>query len=256
MKIFNKLKSIVENEITNKTDISQLISKKIKSNSDSNQKFSSTKNVSPAIDKTEYAASDFIAPPKPDGAPDNWEYRMPTAEDKRYTDSFKTDEDLKLREILLFVWWVRTKKIKDYDTDGPIYFSYNYDIDFRITSQKLFDLNYLQIINDGKVTKTESGQALFDKYKDIWLVHRASLILDQAFSYSKKEILNVISKNNYIQDLNTLQAVSKHLNYEIDTFNSHDNYLGITLMDIETSINDLSTLIAKLKESSTTDNQK
>lgn len=244
MGFFDKLKDIVQEEITNQT-VTQKINDRISSFSEVINDFNKS-DKSPIIDEPERATSDFIAPPKPEDAPDDWSYRMPTPEDKRYTDEFKTDEGLKLREILLFVWWVRTKKPKDYNIDGPIYFSYNYDVDFRKTSQELFELGYMVRTENDKVVKTESGQALFDKYQSLWSIHTSYLNLDTSFSYSENDVSATINDHKYKRELNTLESVLSFFNAQVESFQSEDNFLEVELSDLETSVNDLSTVISNL----------
>lgn len=244
MGFFDKLKDIVQEEITNQT-VTQKINDKISSFSEVINDFNKS-DKSPIIDEPERATSDFIAPPKPENAPDDWSYRMPTPEDKRYTDEFKTDEGLKLREILLFVWWVRTKKPKDYNIDGPIYFSYNYDVDFRKVSQKLFDLGYMVRTEDDKVVKTESGKILFDKYQSLWSIHTTHLNLDEAFSYSDSDITAAINDHKYKREIAILESNVIHLEFLVQHFLSDDDPLDVDLSDLKIASDDVSTIISNL----------
>lgn len=90
----------------------------------------------------------------------------------KYNDRFKTDEKLKLRELLLFVWWGKTKNGRKSDVTIPKYFFLDYNLNAQKLTRLFRDKKWL--IDDNDKTKlSDQGRIIFEKYKTLWEIHSA-----------------------------------------------------------------------------------
>lgn len=88
-----------------------------------------------------------------------------------YNDSYQTEEGYKLRELLLFVWWVKIKKGRNLDTNIPRYFYDRYHINPNTTTNKFLEDNFIEIDENNIVRLTDKGKEIQSKYKDLWAIH-------------------------------------------------------------------------------------
>ncbi|QYU58771.1 hypothetical protein K1728_05065 [Weissella confusa] len=133
----------------------------------------------------------------------NIEYNV--THEKRYTDEVKLSEGYKLREMLFLIWWGKIKKGRSIDTRIPQYFSYEYDIDSKITTAKFFNDNLLVTDTENVVRYSPKGMELAKKYQDLWEIHRIQSFseitnLDKHWPKWDKEKFQLQDKVNFLND--------------------------------------------------------
>lgn len=88
----------------------------------------------------------------------------------KYNDSYITQEGYKLRELLLLVWWGRTKTGRKSTITIPKYFFFTYNLNAEKLTKQFKEKGLL--IDDGeKTVLTEEGRKISDKYIDLWDIH-------------------------------------------------------------------------------------
>ena len=88
----------------------------------------------------------------------------------KYNDKFITSEGYSLRELLLLVWWVKTKSGRKSTVSIPKYFFSDYNLNAEKLTRK-FKLDGL-IFDEGERTLlTEEGRKIADKYLPLWEIH-------------------------------------------------------------------------------------
>ena len=90
----------------------------------------------------------------------------------KYNDKFITQEGYPLRELLLLVWWGRTKSERKSTISIPQYFFYDYNLNAEKITKKFKD-KALLYDDDDKTLLTEEGKAIADKYSSLWEIHSA-----------------------------------------------------------------------------------
>lgn len=88
-----------------------------------------------------------------------------------YTDSYKTNEGYKLREMLLLVWWGKIKKGRASNAKVPRYFYDRYHINPNNVTKQFFIDNLIYVDSDNIVRFTDRGKTIFQKYQDLWEIH-------------------------------------------------------------------------------------
>lgn len=143
----------------------------------------------------------------------NWNY-------PKYTDEFKTKEGFKLRELLLFVWWGKTKNGRSSTANIPKYFFETYNLNTIRLTEKFKKLGWL-VEKDNKIILTENGKEIYNKYKDLWDIHsfkKIPMCLDEDFkNYDKVQFII----NFYKTMIEFLKAESVHHSRMIQYFNEH-----------------------------------
>lgn len=114
---------------------------------------------------------------------------------KRYSDKYKTDEGYKLREIFLLVWWGRIKKGRQLNVAKPKYFIYDYNINVDKVTNKFISDKILVVNEDNIVKLTEAGHDIYNKYLELWNMHRNGANLDSEF-IGWNEIDYIVKQNN------------------------------------------------------------
>lgn len=87
-----------------------------------------------------------------------------------YDDTFITQEGYKLRELLLLIWWGKTKNGRKSTASIPKYFFYTYNLNAEKLTRE-FKSSGLLIDIDEKTVLSEKGKNLFSKYKQLWEIH-------------------------------------------------------------------------------------
>lgn len=88
----------------------------------------------------------------------------------KYDDSFTTKENYKLRELLLLVWWGKTKNGRKSTATIPKYFFNDYNLNAeKITAA--FKTEGLIVDVDNKILLTQKGKDVYSKYKALWEIH-------------------------------------------------------------------------------------
>ena len=90
----------------------------------------------------------------------------------KYNDRFITPEGYPLRELLLLVWWGKTKSGRKSTISIPQYFFYDYNLNAEKITRKFKDKSLLYD-DDGKTLLTEEGKVIADKYSSLWEIHSA-----------------------------------------------------------------------------------
>lgn len=88
----------------------------------------------------------------------------------KYNDEFVTDEGYSLRELLLLVWWGKTKSGRKSTVTIPKYFFSSYNLNAeKLTRQ--FKENDLICDHNGRIILTDEGKIIVDKYSSLWEIH-------------------------------------------------------------------------------------
>ncbi|MDY5636629.1 MAG: hypothetical protein SPF57_09955 [Streptococcus orisratti] len=126
-----------------------------------------------------------------------------------YNDSFQTPEGYKLRELLLLVWWGKTKKGREIDANIPKYFYDRYKINPNKVTKMFFSDSLIELV-DGRVKLTDRGRELYQQYQSLWDIHSQKGFygnLDNDFpTWDTKTFL--IVKNT--QKVNYLKAMARY----------------------------------------------
>ena len=108
----------------------------------------------------------------------------------KYSDTYQTGTPYNLRELLLLVWWGNTKNGRKSSVNIPKYFFYDYNLDAQMITRSFFE-NKLLIEENDKITLTENGRRLFDRFYPLWEIHSVKnypMNLDENFpGWNKKE---------------------------------------------------------------------
>lgn len=152
----------------------------------------------------------------------------------KYDDSFITDENYKLRELLLLVWWEKPRNGRKSTVTIPKYFFNSYNLNAEKLTNK-FKSDGLLIDVDGKTLLTEKGQIIYDKYKSLWEIHAVKEYptnLDIDFLSWNKERFEL---KLYQMKLAYYKAYANHCKEMIDFFNSLN--APSTAQDVHNQIN-------------------
>lgn len=90
---------------------------------------------------------------------------------EKYSDDFQTDEGYKLRELLVLVWWGRSKKGRLFNTNKPKYFLYDYKINIDDLTKRFLDDGFLFVDDKNYIRFTETGAKILKKYSVLWDIH-------------------------------------------------------------------------------------
>ena len=88
----------------------------------------------------------------------------------KYNDKFITSEGYSLRELLLLVWWGKTKSGRKSTVSIPKYFFSDYNLNAEKLTRK-FKLDGLIFDEGEKTLLTEEGRKIADKYLPLWEIH-------------------------------------------------------------------------------------
>ena len=140
----------------------------------------------------------------------------------KFTDQFKTKEGLRLRELLLLVWWGNTKNGRSSTTRIPKYFFETYNLDTVRLTMKFKRLGWLAEEKD-KIVLTDKGSEIYKKYKDLWDLHsfkNLPICLDEDFEHYDKHEFTV---NYYKTMIEFIKAEAVHNARMIQYFNQNPN---------------------------------
>ncbi|MGR8823724.1 hypothetical protein [Leuconostoc citreum] len=118
--------------------------------------------------------------------------------EKNYDDSYITDDNFKLRELLLLVWIGKVKKGRERNKPIPKYFLYDYNLNGEHTLNVFQEYGLISIDTKDIMSLTEKGEALSNKYNSLWSMHsfkNNSVNIDLHFD-SWNEISFTILQNN------------------------------------------------------------
>lgn len=140
----------------------------ISSNNDQNISLTATNSEQPSVEiSSEIVSSDGLVW---GNFPDVSKYRVnPSGE--RYDDTYFTGTGYKLRELLLLVWWGRTKKPRQPSSQPPRYFYYDYHLDTKKVTNKFIQDGVLTKDNQNRVILTDKGKELYNDFEILWEMH-------------------------------------------------------------------------------------
>lgn len=136
-----------------------------------------------------------------------------------YDDSFKTEEGFSLRELLLLVWWGKTKNGRKSSASIPKYFFYDYNINAEKITRKFKENKW--IVDDGeKISLTEKGRTIYNKYLKLWEIHSFKIYpvnLDVDFPKWDKNKYEIMA---YEKDVEYYSKHAKFCDKVLDYFKS------------------------------------
>ena len=136
-----------------------------------------------------------------------------------YSDTYVTDENFKLRELLLLVWWGKPKNGRKSTVSIPKYFFSDYNLNAEKLTRIFKSKGLIADVGD-KTLLTEKGQELYEKYKALWEIHSVKQYptnLDIDFPNWNKEHFEL---ELYRMELKYYKAHAKYCKKMIDFFNS------------------------------------
>lgn len=101
----------------------------------------------------------------------------------KYTDSYKTNTDFTLRQLLLLVWLGKVKKGRLVTARIPKYFIEEYDLNAQKTIQLFLDEGLLSI-QDDRYQLSKEAKSMVSFYKTLWDLHSIKnfpICLDEDF---------------------------------------------------------------------------
>ncbi|GAB2065291.1 MAG: hypothetical protein N5846_02875 [Lactobacillus gasseri] len=89
----------------------------------------------------------------------------------KYNDKYNTGTEFKLRQLLLLVWFSRTKKGRLVTTSTPQYFYYDYNINGNKLLQHFIARGWI-IEDDERYILSDEGKKVAKQYAALWELHR------------------------------------------------------------------------------------
>jgi len=133
----------------------------------------------------------------------------------KYNDKYNTGTEFKLRQLLLLVWFSRTKKGRLVTTSIPQYFYYDYNINGNKLLQHFIARGWI-IEDDKRYILSDEGRKIAKQYAALWELHRNNqfpFCLDEDYpnwndgdllkEYYKKEINYLKAEINYTKKIIT-----------------------------------------------------
>lgn len=90
---------------------------------------------------------------------------------ERYDDSYYTGTPYKLRELLLLIWWGKTKNPRNPDSKPPRYFYYDYHLETKKVTEMFIRDGVLAKDDKSRVVLTDYGKKLFAEFEVLWEMH-------------------------------------------------------------------------------------
>lgn len=123
----------------------------------------------------------------------------------KYNDKYDTGTEFKLRQLLLLVWFSRTKKGRLVTTSIPQYFYYNYNINGNKLLQHFIASGWISE-DDERYILSNGGKEVAKQYAALWELHRNNqfpFCLDEDYpNWNDGELL----KEYYKKEINYLKA--------------------------------------------------
>lgn len=91
--------------------------------------------------------------------------------DPKYNDKYDTGTEFSLRQLLLVVWFSRTKKGRLVSSSIPQYFFYDYNINGQKLLQQFIARGWIVQDNDRYILSTEAKD-IANQYEILWELHR------------------------------------------------------------------------------------
>ncbi len=123
----------------------------------------------------------------------------------KYNDKYDTGTEFKLRQLLLLVWFSRTKKGRLVTASIPQYFYYDYNINGNKLLQHFIARGWI-IEDDERYILSAEGKNIAEQYATLWELHRNNqfpFCLDKDYpNWNDGELL----QEYYQKEINYLKA--------------------------------------------------
>lgn len=192
--------------------------------------FKNKKNVDFDISTEVYAFDEMITEAFP---PVN-KYRV-NPSGKRYDDTYITGINYKLRELLLLVWWGRTKSPRKTTSKPPRYFFYDYHLETKKVTDKFIQDGLLVRNNENKVVLTDLGQKIYNEYEKLWEIHSYKGFLGELPNLDavfEKWDYKQYKANNNLLEVRHLQAIIEYNTNMRNRFRYNSNEYNAYQQDI------------------------
>ncbi|WP_369350439.1 hypothetical protein AB6M97_06345 [Streptococcus hillyeri] len=167
----------------------------------------------------------------------------------KYNDSYKTAEKYKLRELLLLVWWGKTKNGRKSSITIPKYFFLNYNLNAEKLTRQFKEEGWL-VDKDDKTVLTVQGEKIYKKYIGLWEIHsykRIPLCLDIDFPNWDKEKFDIlVYKNDIKYHKENIKYCDKMIKY-LNSLNAPSSAKSI-YDDINYYLNDKNSSVASVND--------
>ncbi|HEQ2099771.1 TPA: hypothetical protein VER74_000899 [Streptococcus pyogenes] len=176
--------------------------------------------------------------------PDLNKYRV-NPSGKRYDDTYITGVGYKLREILLLVWWGRTKNPRKPTSKPPRYFFYDYHLNTKKTTDMFIRDGLLKKNKEGCITLTLSGKVLYDEYKILWEIHSYKGYIGELPNMDRVFHgwnYNSYKANNNLLEIRHLEDIVKYNTIMRDQYKKGSNEYNAFQQDIEQDKNQIALL--------------
>lgn len=104
------------------------------------------------------------------GFPSLEKYRV-NPDGRRYDDTYFTGTGYFLREILLLIWWGRTKNPRKSTSQPPRYFFYEYHLDTKKTTDRFILEGLIEIDEQNRKVLTDRGRSIYNDFDILWEIH-------------------------------------------------------------------------------------
>ena len=168
-----------------------------------------------------------------------------------FDDTYKTNNGYKLRELLLLVWWGKTKSGRKEDAAIPKYFYSTYSLKATTLTKRFFDEGLLET-NNGRIHLSVKGKELYEQYQDLWEIHTVKnfpINLDSMFpnwnkdefyiyyyqtliKYYEDDIVHSTKMINYIRNNSSFDDIGNQEEYYMTNRERNQN----TIADYENKI--------------------
>ncbi|HEL2343274.1 TPA: hypothetical protein U0J94_001538 [Streptococcus suis] len=129
---------------------------------------------------------------------------------ERYDDSYYTGTPYKLRELLLLIWWGKTKNPRKPDSKPPRYFYYDYHLETKKVTEMFIKDSVLTKDDKERIILTEYGKELYDEFEILWEMHSYKGFLGELPNLDKEFAdwdYNTYKANNHLLEIAHLKEI-------------------------------------------------
>ncbi|MGQ7601568.1 hypothetical protein ACTGZI_09405 [Streptococcus suis] len=129
---------------------------------------------------------------------------------ERYDDSYYTGTPYKLRELLLLIWWGKTKNPRKPDSKPPRYFYYDYHLETKKVTGMFIKDGVLTKDDKERIVLTEYGKELYDEFEILWEMHSYKGFLGELPNLDKEFAdwdYNTYKANNNLLEIAHLKEI-------------------------------------------------
>ncbi|WP_170237816.1 hypothetical protein [Streptococcus hyovaginalis] len=170
-----------------------------------------------------------------DSFPPLEKYRVnPTG--KRYDDSYITGTPYKLRELLLLVWWGRTKNPRNPNSKPPRYFMYDYHLNTKQVTDMFVTDGLLEKDEKNRTVLTEIGKNFYNKFEVLWEIHSYKGFLGELPNMDKEFYnwdYNSYKANNNLFEVRHLEAIIDYNTKMASQYPKNSDQFKAYMQDVE-----------------------